>query len=86
MQVEPNWRLDEILDNRGAAFTMLASPSDDNEWMHQPFNQDYPDFGFADLPWRLRQEARWQAMPLCSRVARRYPALRRLYRHLKGRT
>jgi predicted O-methyltransferase YrrM len=84
MQLEPNWRLEQILDNRDAAFTMIASPSEGNDWMHQPFNRAYPDFGFGDLPWRARLQARWQAMSVRSRVARRFPPLRRLYRHLKG--
>ena len=63
---------------------MLASPSEDNDRMRQPFNQAHPDFAFSGLPWRLRLRAGRQAAR--TRVATRYPALRRLYRHIKGRT
>jgi predicted O-methyltransferase YrrM len=84
MQVEPNWRLDQILDNRGAAFTMLASPSADNERIRRSFNRAHPDVSFAGRRLRLRLRAGRQAAR--TRMARRYPALRRIYRHVKGRT
>jgi precorrin-6B methylase 2 len=81
MRLEPGWRVDEILDNRAAALTMLTAPSDEDEWTQQPFNRKYPDFSFASMPRRLRLRAEWQRREFRRAVGRRFPALRRIYRH-----
>ena len=80
MTIEPCWRLDGILDDRAAAFTLLAPPEPDDDWSHQPFNKDYPDFSFVGLPRRLRLETGWRVMRMRHRVGQRYPGLRRLYK------
>jgi predicted O-methyltransferase YrrM len=77
MQLEPNWRLDEILDDRTAAFTMLAPPSQRDDWKRQPFNRAYPDFSFADPRRRLLLRARWRARHLHSALSRRLALLSR---------
>jgi predicted O-methyltransferase YrrM len=79
MKLEPNWRADGILDDRAAAFTLLAPPAPE-DWPDQPFNRGYPDFRSADPSQRLRLETAHRLGQLRSEAARRYPALHRLYR------
>ena len=77
MQLEPNWRLDTILDDRTAAFTMLAPPGQRDDWKRQPFNRAYPDFAFAGLMRRPWLRARWRARGVHNDLSRRFPGLRR---------
>ncbi len=58
MQLEHNWRLEGLLDNRAAAFTLLATPEAE-DWPGQRFNAGYPDYGYIDLPTRLKLKARF---------------------------
>jgi hypothetical protein len=81
MSLEPNWRLDEILDNRAAAFTLLAPPPPE-DWTNQLVNRQYPDLSFASLPQRANLAAAYRAARLRSFAARRYPNLRRIYRRV----
>jgi hypothetical protein len=87
MQSDPHWRLDAILENRAAAFTLIEEPMIDNgdltDWTRQPFNARQ-DYGFAPLPSRA-------CLALSSKLARirqmlglRYPALRRVRRSILG--
>jgi predicted O-methyltransferase YrrM len=85
MQLEQNWRLDEILDDRTAVFTMLAPPSPRDDWKSQPFNRAYPDFSFARLHLRPLLRARWRARHARSTLTRRYPGLTRMYRRMQDR-
>jgi Methyltransferase domain len=83
MLLEPNWRLDGVLDNRAAAFTLLAAPRPDDFWPAQRMNSSYPDFSFAPLPKRLQLVAAYRAAELRSAVARRNPALARSYKRAR---
>ena len=79
MQLEPNWRLDTILDDRTAAFTMLAPPGQRDDWKRQPFNRAYPDFGFAGPMRRPLLRARWRARGMHNDLNRRFPVLRQAW-------
>ncbi len=82
MQLESNWKLDGVLDNRAASFTLLAEPEPE-DWPAQRFNDAYPDYSFADLRTRAALVVRFRATRLRAGLAERYPGLRRAYR---GRT
>ena len=77
MKLEPNWRLDGVLDDRTAAFTLLASPEPEL-WSLQPFNRGYPDFSFAGRPQRARLAAEYRVGQLRHSLGLRYPRLRRI--------
>ena len=79
MRLEPNWRLDGVFDDRAAAFTLLAEPKPQDDWIDQPFNRGYPDFSFAELPRRLRLQTVYRAKEIRRRVGQQYPSLRRMY-------
>lgn len=79
MALEPNWRVDAVLDDRAAAFTLLAAPEPE-DWPGQPFNRGYPDYRFIEGPTRLRLQGRYRLGKLRNSAARRYPTLRRVYR------
>lgn len=79
MRLEPNWRLNGVFDSRAALFTLLTAPDPEDDWIHQPFNRGYPDFGFADLPRRLRLETVYRVREMRHRVGQRHPSLRRIY-------
>ena len=61
MKSDPHWRLDEILDNHAAAFTLIRAPvvetGELTDWTKQPFNDRW-DYGFAPLFYRLRMRLR----------------------------
>jgi len=82
MKLEPNWRFDGIFDDRAAAFTLLALPESGDDWLHQPFNREYPDLSFANLPRRLRLKATWHAKRARGSIGRRYPGLRGIYKRV----
>ena len=84
MSLEPTWRLDGILDNRGAAFTLLAPPRSDDYWQGQKMNADYPDFSFAAPYERLKLTSAHRVVEIRRSVARRSPALARIYKSVKG--
>jgi hypothetical protein len=81
MRLEPNWQLDGIFDDRSAGFTLLAPPEPE-EWSMQPFNKGYPDLTFVGPIRRLQLEAVHRLARLRRSAGRRYPALRRAYRHV----
>jgi predicted O-methyltransferase YrrM len=83
MSVEPNWRFEAVLDNRAAAFSLLAPPQPE-DWSNQPFNSRYPDYSFVALPLRARLLASYRVKQLRTGLADRYPGLRRLRRRLAG--
>jgi hypothetical protein len=80
MVLEPNWRLDGVLDNRGAAFTFLEAPRADDFWPAQRMNAGYPNFSFAPAPKRWKLTAEHRVSELRQNIARRNPALVRLYK------
>jgi hypothetical protein len=82
MNLEPDWRLDGVFDNRAAAFTLLAQPEAEDDWIGQPFNAGYPDFSFASVPRRLRLTTAYQFSELRRRAGQRYPGLRRVYKRM----
>jgi hypothetical protein len=82
MRMEPNWRLDQVYDNRAAAFTMLAPPAPDDDWFDQPFNKRYPDFSFVGLPQRLTMRPAFRLRQARYRLGQRYPALRTIYKRV----
>lgn len=82
MASEPNWRLDQILDHRAAAFTLRAAPKEDDSWPEQAMNNRYPDFSYAPLPDRIRLTAAHKLDATGRSIARRSPALRRAYKTL----
>jgi len=85
MNLEPNWRLDTILDNRAAAFSMLALPKPE-DWSGQPFNRGYPDYSFAPLPLRSRLLVAHHVAKLKSQLATRYPKIRQMIKGSEGTT
>jgi hypothetical protein len=85
MRQEPNWRSDGILDDRAAAFTLLAAPLPE-DWPNQRFNDGYPDFSFAPFRRRLELGARFHVAQARSRLAARYPSLRRAYENSRNRS
>jgi predicted O-methyltransferase YrrM len=79
MQFEHNWELEGVLDNRAAAFRLLAVPEPE-DWPAQRFNDSYPDYSFADLHTRFGLEVRHRVARARAGMADRYPTLRKAYR------
>ena len=84
MRLEDNWRLDQVLDDRAVAFTLLAAPQPE-DWPNQRFNEGYPDFSFARFPRRLQLEANFRLTRARTRTAEKYPSVRGFYRGTLGR-
>jgi predicted O-methyltransferase YrrM len=82
MKLDKNWHLDEVLDDRAAAFTLLITPGVEDDWINQPFNTNYPDFSFAKPPKRAYLEMSWHIKRARSGLARRYPGLRRIHKRV----
>jgi predicted O-methyltransferase YrrM len=82
MRLEPHWRLESVLDERAASFTLLAPPPTGDTWIYQRYNRRYPDFSFAGLPERLRLQATFRATQARHGLVRRYPLLRSVYKRL----
>ncbi len=78
MLVEPNWRLDGVLDERAAVLTLIAEPAP-GDWPAQRSNDRFPDFGYAPRFRRLELAARHRVVSLARHLAERAPALRRAY-------
>lgn len=81
MKLEPNWRLEGVLDERAASFKLLAAPPPE-VWTNQQYNKSYPDFSFASLPDRLRLQAAFRATRLGHGLAARYPSLKTAYKRV----
>jgi hypothetical protein len=79
MLSDPDWRLDEILDDRAASFTLIHQPPAGEDYTLQPFNRR-PDYGFAPLPARARLILTSEIQRIRPKVASRYPSLRRAWR------
>lgn len=86
MKLEPNWRFDAILDNRAAAFTLLAPPGPEDEWTSQPFNRSYPDYSFVPLGSRPRLLAIHRSNQIRAELSRRYPRMHRVWKELSNRS
>lgn len=84
MRLEPHWRLERILDERAALFTLIAEPPPEL-WTNQRHNSGYPDFSFAPPAQRLRMSAAFAAASARRSAGARFPALRRAYRRVRGR-
>jgi predicted O-methyltransferase YrrM len=85
MRLELNWRLDGVFDNRAAAFTLLAEPAAEDDWLHQPYNAGYPDYSFVPAPQRVQLLTGYRLRDMRRSLGRRYPALRGLYQRQVGR-
>jgi predicted O-methyltransferase YrrM len=84
MSLEPNWRLESVLDNRGAAFTLLYEPRLDDYWPAQQMNSRYPDFSFAAPPKRLKLAGAYRVTATRRRMARWSPTLARAYKNARA--
>jgi precorrin-6B methylase 2 len=84
MSLESNWRSDGVLDDRGAAFTLLGPPRPDDFWPAQRMNAGYPDFSFAAPPKRARLAAEHRVSAARRSAARRSPALAHAYRRARA--
>jgi Methyltransferase domain len=79
MQSDPEWRLDAILDDRAAAFTLICEPPAVEDYTLQPFNRR-PDYGFAGFPARVRLTLTSEIQGIRRAIGLRYPGLRRAWR------
>ena len=77
---EHNWRFERVLDNRAAAFTLLAPPDELDNWDNQIMNRRYPDFSYAPLLERVRLTTAFKVNEFGRGVAHRSPTLRRVYK------
>jgi hypothetical protein len=84
MLSDPGWRLDAILDDRAAAFTLIDEPPAEEDYTIQPFNRR-PDYGFAPLPARARLILASKIREIRPTVASRYPSLRRAWKRFSRR-
>jgi predicted O-methyltransferase YrrM len=82
MAGDPAWELLEVADDRAAAFRKLADRPQGDDWVTQPFNAHYPDYGFLPARARARREATHRLGELRRVAGRRLP---RLKARLKGR-
>jgi predicted O-methyltransferase YrrM len=82
MRCEPGWQLEGILDQRAAAFKLVAPPSEDEDWRDQRYNKNYPDYGFAAVRERVRLQAEFSLGEVRGRLSA-YPALRSLRDRLR---
>jgi Methyltransferase domain len=81
MSLEPNWCLNGILDDRAAAFTLLAPPQPE-DWTNQLFNRGYPDLSFANLSKRAAMKTEYRVAQLRRFAAHRFPNIRRIYKRM----
>jgi len=81
MLSDPGWRLDAILDDRAAAFTLIREPPSIEDYTLQPFNRR-PDYGFAPVPVRALLMLKSEIKRLRRQVGSRYPSLGRAWRRL----
>lgn len=84
MSLEPNWRLDGILDDRAAIFTFLYPPRPDDFWPAQRINSGFPDLSFAAPPKRVKLATEHGVKRMRRSLARRSPALARLYKRMRA--
>jgi precorrin-6B methylase 2 len=80
MSDEHNWRFERVLDDRAAAFTLLAPPDELDNWDEQMMNKSYPDFSYAPLVERVRLTTSFKVAEFGRGVAQRNPSLRRVYK------
>lgn len=85
MARERNWRLERVLDDRAALFTLLAPPDASDNWSDQAMNDRFPDFSYAPLGTRIRLTATFKIDASSRAIARRSPALRRAYKRMARR-
>lgn len=82
MKSDPRWRLEAVLEERAAAFTLIhAPPPEMVDWTIQPFNNHW-DYGFAPLPARARLTLSRETSRIRQWVGLRYPGLRRAWRRV----
>lgn len=75
MRSDPNWRLDEVIDERAAAFTLRGEPPTGEYWALQRLNKHF-DYGFASLPARVRLMLRSELGPRCPRLLQAWRRIR----------
>jgi predicted O-methyltransferase YrrM len=57
---EPAWELEQVADERAAAFRRVAPDPDLRDWKDQPFNKGWPNFSFLPLGLRAKMTAEAQ--------------------------
>jgi hypothetical protein len=77
MRSDPDWRLDAVLDEKAAAFTLRHEPPTGEYWALQPLNKRF-DYGFASFPARVR-------LILRSELELRSPSLLQTWRRIRTR-
>lgn len=80
MNLEPNWRLDGVFDDRSAEFTLLSEPAPEN-WTTQPFNDGYPIFEFGSVSRKMQLNVSHRVGSFKRSAANKYPALKRAYHY-----
>ena len=80
MQSDPSWRLDAVLDERAAAFTLIHEPPA-GPYTLQPFNNRF-DYGFVPLHVRARLILKSKAFRILRQVGRRYPSVRQAWKRV----
>ncbi len=84
MLLDPAWELVEVVDDRAGLFVKRAEPEAHDDWEAQPFNRDYPDFGFLRPGRRLAAVASHRVQRARRRLGDNSPFLRAAWRRLGG--
>jgi predicted O-methyltransferase YrrM len=83
MNQEANWRLDRIVDDRAALFSLIELPPPE-DYVLQAFNR-HLDYSFAPLSSRIRISATDQVRAWRRTASERFPRLHRSWKSISGR-
>ena len=83
LRSDPKWQLEQILDERAAAWRLTSERAGPEPYTAQPFNR-WPDYSFAALPARSRLVATAEFRRLRVDLGRRFPALRNAWKRVAG--
>lgn len=83
---EPHWIQETIVDDRAAAFRLVAPLPSGDPWKDQPLNRSYPNYSFLPVGRRVRRNIRSMASssPRLRAMAEDHPGLARPLRRLLG--